>query len=423
MNHVVTGSRPSRIETPFHGRVYGNEQSGASVDDLTVTEVHTTGGFAALAPEWRTLLAESEADCLFLTWEWLYTWWASLADSRRLRILTIRRGKALIGIAPFAMRPPEPGRLLPFRAIEFLGVGAVGSDYLDLILKKGEEDQACAVIAEYMMRWRLMLDMRRVALSSANVERLAKALIAKGWSSTLSNDDICLYVPLSGSSWDHYFAGLSREFRRSLRRGRRNAQSAYAVSHVFVRREDERSTALHAFIRLHNKRWGERDGSQALPDASIIRFHEQWSRIALERGWLRLSTLRFGETPVAGTYGFSYGGKLYFYLSGFDPAFATYGVGRMCLEESLCEAFAEGLEEYDFLHGDEKYKYHWAQDARALVRYRLFPPDVRGRASRWLLAARDGGKWLLRTGRGSGRVNDIGTMTMRQKTRGDEERP
>ena len=373
----------------------------SAVEDLTVEEVLSTEGFFAMAPEWRELLENSDSDCLFLTWEWLYTWWKCLAESRKLRILTVRRGDDLLGIAPFALLAADPARLLPFRAIEFLGVGAVGSDYLDLIIKKGEEDAVCTVIAEHIKAWPLMLDMRRVARGGANVERLVEALVARDWSSMSSDDDICLYVPLSGSSWDEYFGGLNREFRRSLRRGRRNAQSTYAVRCVSVGRENDRSAALRDFIDLHNKRWCGRDGSQALPDASIIQFHEQWSRLALNRGRLRLSTLLFDDTPVAGIYGFSYGGRLYFYLSGFDPSFATYGVGRMCLEESLREAFEEGLEEYDFLHGDEKYKYHWAHDFRALGRYRLFPPGFRGHASRWFHNAREVGKSLL-TSRGHG---------------------
>ena len=355
-------------------------------------------------------MSESGVDCLFLTWEWLYTWWTCLAGSRYLRILTVRRRGTLIGIAPFAMRSAEPGRLLPFRAVEFLGVGAVGSDYLDLILRKGEEDQACAVIAEHIKAWRLMLDMRRVAQGTSNSERLVKALIAAGWSSMSSDDDICPYVPLSGSSWDQYFISLGREFRYSLRRSRRNAQSAYAVSYVSICRERERSAALCTFINLHNKRWGGGRGSQALPDDSILQFHEQWSRIALDRGWLRLSILRFDDTPAASTYGFSYGGKFYFYLSGFDPTFATYGAGRICLEEGLHEAFTEGLQEYDFLHGAEKYKFHWTREFRALGRYRLFPPGMRGSASRWITKGREGAKFLLRSGFGPGRGHGAETI-------------
>lgn len=420
MNPAAHATTVTRTERPAHAARKPVSQDAAGVEDLNVEEVRTVGEFAALAPEWRTLLSESGVDSLFLTWEWLYTWWKVLGGKRRLRILAIRRGGDLIGIAPFAARAAEPGRLLPFRAIEFLGVGAAGSDYLDLILKKGEEEQGCDAIARHVADWNLMLDMRRIIRGSANAELLIKALVARGWSGTADDDDICLYVRLSGSSWEQYFAGLSREFRRSLRRGRRNAESSYAVSYVSVCSEAERPAALRTFVNLHEKRWGGGHGSQALPDAAILQFHEQWSRIALERGWLRLSVLRFDGTPVAGTYGFSYGGKLYFYLSGFDPSFATYGVGRICLEEDLRKAFSEGLQEYDFLHGAEKYKFHWAGDFRALGRYRLFPPGMRGNASRWTLGIRERIKLLLGKGPASG--SSGGAAPTRRGSQGEQQR-
>src|SRR5688572_9241094 len=47
-------------------------------------------GFAALRQEWTDLLADSESDSLFLTWEWLHTWWTHFAGSRRLFIVTMR---------------------------------------------------------------------------------------------------------------------------------------------------------------------------------------------------------------------------------------------------------------------------------------------------------------------------------------------
>ena len=421
MNSTFPAAKVFRAEPGSREWRRGAGEAAAIADELTVTEVCTTEGFSALAAEWRTLLAQSEVDCLFLTWEWLYTWWRCLAGSRRLLILVVHRKDTLVGIAPFAVRAPEPKRLLPFRAIEFLGVGAVGSDYLDLVLKKGEEARSCAVIADYMAKWNLMLDMRRVALGTAHVERLVRELEDRGWSTLRRDDDICLYVPLSGSSWDEYFAGLNRKFRRALRRGRRDAQSSYTVAYTTVSRQEDRPAALQAFIRLHNKRWDSRAGSQAVPDSSIVQFHEQWSRIALDRGWLRLSILHFDQTPVAGAYRFAYGGKLYFYLSGFDPAYATFGVGNICLEEGLREAFEEGLEEYDFLHGDERYKYHWAHEYRALVRYRLFPPGMRGYASRRFLETREGFKSLLGKGPRGGTDSDA-DGGRRKASRGGVER-
>lgn len=373
--------------------------AGAGTRALEVEEIRNREDFAALAPEWRELLAESGVDCLFLTWEWLHTWWELLSGSRQLRIFLVRRGTRLIAIAPFALRAPQPLRLVPFRALEFLGVGAVGSDYLDLIIKRGEESHATAALASHMSDCRYMLDMRRVLVGSANVDLLVDELVSRNWRANLEDDDICPFVRLSGSSWDDYLSGLGRVFRSSLRRARRKAESSHEVSFSMVRTDHERGAAMEEFFRLHHKRWNERSGSLALHDQAVVRFHEKWSRIALARGWLRLSILRFDKTPVAGMYEFSYAGKRYFYLSGFDPAYSAYGAGRICMEESLRSAFDENQTEYDFLHGGERYKHHWTREHRALGRYRVYPPSVRGYMSRRFMDLRGGGKKLMRSAR------------------------
>jgi CelD/BcsL family acetyltransferase involved in cellulose biosynthesis len=45
---------------------------------------------------------------------------------------------------------------------------------------------------------------------------------------------------------------------------------------------------------------------------------------------------------------------------------------------AIREAFAEGLAEYDFLHGDEPYKFLWARQTRQLERLEVYPPQLRG---------------------------------------------
>jgi len=40
----------------------------------------------ALRPEWDRLLRTSDADNLFLTWEWMFTWWRRLGRRGRRRL-------------------------------------------------------------------------------------------------------------------------------------------------------------------------------------------------------------------------------------------------------------------------------------------------------------------------------------------------
>src|SRR5262249_26150381 len=103
--------------------------------------------FARLAHEWTDLLSASAADCVFLTWEWLHTWLTQLGQGRQLNVITVRAGGELIGVAPLMVCPPRVARLVPFRSLEFLGTGSVGSDYLDVVVRREREHEALDALA------------------------------------------------------------------------------------------------------------------------------------------------------------------------------------------------------------------------------------------------------------------------------------
>ena len=109
---------------------------------MEIQWIEDIGGFDNLRQEWDELLADCSSDCVFLTWEWLRTWWSHLAERRQLRIAAVRSGGKLVALAPLAVRPGSVKRLFPFRVVEFLGSGTVGSDYLDLIIRRGAEAEA-----------------------------------------------------------------------------------------------------------------------------------------------------------------------------------------------------------------------------------------------------------------------------------------
>jgi CelD/BcsL family acetyltransferase involved in cellulose biosynthesis len=61
-------------------------------------------------------------------------------------------------------------------------------------------------------------------------------------------------------------------------------------------------------------------------------------------------------------------------------------VGLVLLARTVSDAFAEGLQEFDFLRGNEGYKGEWARDERWTLQLRLWR-GTRGRASRAALGA------------------------------------
>ena len=118
----------------------------------------------------------------------------------------------------------------------------------------------------------------------------------------------------------------------------------------------------------------------------MVQFHHAMTQVALERQWLRLYVLKLDGAPVAALYGFLYQGVFYFYQSGYDPRYRKHSVGLLTMGLAIKSAIDEGAEQYDMLHGDESYKFHWAKDVRELEHLELSAPDVRAHVARRLRA-------------------------------------
>ncbi len=345
---------------------------------MMIESIEDASGFEKLREEWTDLLDASASNCLFLTWEWLYTWWTHLSEGRRLLLVTVRSDGQLIAIAPLTLRPPRLIRLVPFRSLEFLGSGIIGSDYLDFIVRAGKEEDACRALADYLRHGKLMLELTQLERRSCLAEQVAAELSGRGWSLSETKTDVCPFIDLSGQSWQSYLATLGSEHRYNFGRRLKNLMKQFEVRFEPVRSEEQRREALALLIALHNSRWRNRACSEAFYTADLVSLHNELSRLALEQGWLRLFVLRLDGKPAAALYGFSYRRVFYYFQAGFDPLYGKYSVGLVTMGLAIKSAIEEGVEEYDLLHGDEPYKFHWARAARELGRLELFPPGARG---------------------------------------------
>lgn len=78
---------------------------------------------------------------------------------------------------------------------------------------------------------------------------------------------------------------------------------------------------------------------------------------AFEAGFLELSFLTINHKKAAGYLCFDFNKKIYVYNSGFSTDFQYYSPGWVLLSLLIQHAIETGKTHFDFLRGDEKYKY------------------------------------------------------------------
>jgi CelD/BcsL family acetyltransferase involved in cellulose biosynthesis len=378
------------------------QSSPMPVQSVRVEAVDTAWGLTTLRPHWNALLRASAADAPFLTWEWLHAWWTHLGGSSSLKVITVRDGDELIALAPFRM---VSNAIPSFTTFEFLGTGYAGSDYLDLIVRSGREQDAIRAIARFVKTQGLALRLDHVPEESL-AARLAEQLAADGWVASTTPDGVCPLIPLAGHTWDSYLATLGSAHRANVRRRLRGIEQQFTTRFELVATEAARQRALEALAEFHQHRFKEQGGSSAFFTPAVRAFQDEATRRALDRGWLRLYVLRLNDAVAAVMYGFLYNRQFYFYQHGFDDRYSRHSVGLVLMALTLRAAIDEGAQAFDLLWGTEGYKSLWAREARTLRRIHLFPPHAAGRLHRLVLDTRRRLGWVTRhvLSRGEDRV-------------------
>lgn len=346
---------------------------------ITLDVIRDTESFRELRGEWTELLQDSPCNNLFLSWEWMFTWWTRLAGKRALNLITVRRDDQLIAIAPLALLPSHYRRMMPFRMLEFIASGSVGSDYLSILIRSGHEEEALREIGTHLTNTNMMLEFVRVEKSSFLMINMALQLRQSGWECISLTTNYCPYVKLSGLTWDSYLESLHRGHRQDVAKKLRKLHKDYTVRFELASTEAGRAEAMDIFLKLHLDRWADQGGSTAFNKKELVVFHSELSRLCLERGWLRMYTLYLNDVPASSLYMFSYNDVFYYYQAAFNQEYYKYSLGMLTLSMGIKAAIVEGMREFDFLHDDEEYKYLWAREERELIRLDLYPPRNLGR--------------------------------------------
>jgi CelD/BcsL family acetyltransferase involved in cellulose biosynthesis len=325
-----------------------------------VAEVADLGRLEELGSEWRALaIGRGNA---FLTPEWFAAWNAHYGGEHTPFVPVLRdRDGGLRGLLPLAL--PNAGHPRVCRL-----AGANLGDRFQPVCSPGDEVAVATAAGEALAdapRLWTVVSLDHVQLDEPWVQALGAATGRRLSTRSRVAAPLPLIELASHESWDAYLGTRSSNFRQQVRRfGRRAARDA----EVRVRRTesaDQLEADMATFFALHDQRFTGRGGS-SLSAERARRFHLDFARAALEQGWLRLWLLELDGRPAAAWYGWRLGERYSYYNSGFDSAFAALSPGLVLISAVIESAFEEGASVFDFLLGEESYKYRFADSEQTV---------------------------------------------------------
>ncbi len=291
----------------------------------TVSRIADDNGFHLLKDKWNDLLNESPANNFFLRWEWLWCWWkAYKSENYELSILLVRSGEELIGIAPFYRVKSNWKGIYSKRSLYWLGTrkGAIISEYMDFICKRGFEDTIVRSVLCYIEETDLAdeLILQQVESSSKTVEALKEMSSWMNLLYTETEKKECPYITLP-RKYDDFLETLSSSMRQKIRRDQsRINRDGYAV----IRKTSSMSELENDFdelARLHQYRWESRDQPGSFSKKNFTGFLKMVTIEALKNRHLELTFLSVDGRNIAALYNINYNNKIYFFQSGLDHTF------------------------------------------------------------------------------------------------------
>ncbi len=331
-------------------------------------EFHCYDQFPAeLEPAWDQLVERCHANGPFLYYGYQKIWWETRGGGEwpkaELVLITATENERLVGVAPLFYTPNFQGkpRLMLVGSVEV-------SDYLDFIVETADLPAFCNGLFAFLKTLALPawenLDLYNILETSPALPALQEAAAASGWSSELSKAYHCPHILLPGD-WETYLSGIDKKQRHEIRRKMRRLQDSETANRWFiVGPEHDLEREIDDFFALMEQ---DEDKVRFLTPAmrQFMRANFKW---AYSKGFLFMSFLEINGEKAAGYLAYDYLNRLWVYNSGIRRGFNEFSPGWVLLGNILKWCNENKRDAFDFMRGDEEYKYRFGAVDRFVMR-------------------------------------------------------
>jgi len=274
---------------------------------MTIQLIQSDSDFFNLKREWNALLKDSASHVPFLRHEYLFGWWKTLGggewDQGTLSILIERDvNNILVGVAPLFMVNHQ---------VLFLGSVEI-SDYLDLITPIEHIPSFIERIFQFLTsidfpEWHSLI-FDNVLENSPSIEHIEKVAIELGFEFSQKVIQPAPYLPLP-KTWNDYLNDLEDRYSHDVTRKIRKAEGYFLpIDWYFASDAETIANEMEDFLEL---------------------------------------------------MAFDFDDKIWVYNSGINPLFENLSPGWVLLSYLIQWSIQEGKTEFDFMRGDEAYKYQF----------------------------------------------------------------
>ena len=319
--------------------------------------------------EWNAFVSSGVSHVPFLCYDYLKNWWRTRGggewdEEALLLLVSAEEAGRVLGIAPCFVAEHE-GK----KALLFLGSIEI-SDYLDFLVKPqhlGRFSEGLLTYAKTTLAAQFgieTIDLYNLVDQSPTIRALQNAAEAVGMQCTITPLMQSPYIPLSGD-WEGYLNSIDKKQRHEIRRKMRRMLELKPEANWYIANDPNKIDAeIQDFLRLMAfDKEKEAFLTLAMRDQMTSLMRETFNE-----GSLQLAFLTIGDEKAAAYLNFDFLNRIWVYNSGIDPRFSEHSPGWVLLGHLLKWANENNRFEFDFMRGNEDYKYRFGAIDRTVVR-------------------------------------------------------
>lgn len=323
---------------------------------------------------WNKLVEESSTATFFQTREWLQVWLKHFGGESI--IYAVYERNEVVGIVPFIKREDK---------LELLGTsevldGQMVSDFGDVIAVGGREREVWQeIIAEIQnpclagkqAKSQVQIKSKIPAWPAGRQnpiielnfirENSPSFIILKELGGQAEEVDVAPYIDLP-KTWEEYLSMLDRHDRHELRRKIRKLEEQEAFSVC----PEGKMEDIDEFLRLMKL---SSDKKMDFLSKKMENFFQDIFLVFSKTKQLKLCFLKLNNINIASVIIFTYKNEYLLYNSGYDPEYYKLSPGLLLKAFTIKQAIEEERKKFDFLRGNERYKYDLGGRLRRLYKF------------------------------------------------------
>jgi CelD/BcsL family acetyltransferase involved in cellulose biosynthesis len=339
---------------------------------MKVKLIDKNSSFAEMENEWCDLLSRSVQRNIFLSHAWLSSWWSVYGKGSQIYIVAVYDNtEKLMGLLPCYISRARvfPGAAGCFNTLRLLGSHSVGSDFLDCVADRDAAKEVishlCVYLAQNCGDWDVA-DLNDMDVNSSLYLAFKQGLDA-GKIREEEHRQACPYIELP-NDWQSFTAALSKKNKTKIGYYRRLLVRKGIVALDTIAEADRVDKAIDDVMALRSSRLRSKGIKFSPVSDDYLAFHKLACKKLLQQKLLHLTFLTVDGKRIAFAYQFRYLDRHFFYQTGFDMEWATQSVGNVLLSFEIERAISSGLRYFEFLRGDEPYKYEWGTTSERHIR-------------------------------------------------------